>query len=94
MSRQSSYIRSVRRRKPGLTDVSMLGEVSIYVLEGTIGGLGVEEVRGRDERKAEDCPDDPEFIPQVRNARWRYLRDHIVHDPVGCHRQRSSLASK
>ena len=67
-------------------DIAMLCEVPINILERTVGRLRVEEVCGRDERRADHRPDDPELIAQVGNA-WRcHLSDHVVHDPVGCHR--------
>ncbi len=77
-----------------LTYVPMLGEVSIYVLEGPIGCLGIEEVRGWYEAEAKDCPDDPELVAQVRDARWCYLGDHVIHDPICCHREGSTFASE
>lgn len=36
-------------------------EIPIDVLETPARRLWVEEVRDRDERKADRCPDDPEF---------------------------------
>lgn len=75
-------------------DIVVLLKVTVNVLERTVGRLRVEEVGDGHKRRADDGPDDPETVPEIRDPRRRHLRDHVVHDPVGRHGQTGTFATK
>lgn len=56
-------------------DVSMLLKVTIDILKRAVRRLRIEKVRRRYEAGADDGPDDPEPVAQVRYSRRCDLRD-------------------
>ena len=56
-------------------------EEAVDVLQGSISGFGIKEVCDRDEGKANDSPDDPEFVAQVLDTGQRSLHYGIVANP-------------
>lgn len=72
----------------------------VEVLEGAVGGLGVEEPDDRQEQRVSDDPDNIKPPAQLLDADGRDLDDDEVGDPVrhrrdgralGAHRQRVDL---
>lgn len=68
-------------------------EEAINVLERPIRSLRVQEVRDRDEREANDSPDDPKLVPEVLDTGQCGLYDGVVADPVRRHGERSTLGA-
>lgn len=66
---------------------------AINVLQAAIRRLGIEEIRNRHEARTQHGPDDPEPPAQIRNARRRDLRNHVVADPVRGHGERGALGA-
>jgi hypothetical protein len=51
-------------------DLLVVVEESVDVLERSVGRFRIEKVRDRDEREADNSPDDPKLVAEVCNA-WR-----------------------
>ena len=78
----------------------VLAVVSVEVLEGAVGGLGVEQVEDRHGHGVDHSPDDVELPAQRLEANRRHFDDDEVGQPVrhsrhgralGPHRQRVDL---
>ena len=63
---------------PGNNDSRLGFEVPIDVLQGSIPGLGEEQVGDWDETEAQTGPDDEETPFEVREAVGSDLHDHVV----------------
>lgn len=59
-------------------------EEAINILQCSVRSLRVEEVCDRDEREADDCPDDPELVPEVLNTGKSSLYNPVIAYPVCC----------
>ena len=62
-------------------------EQSIDVFEGTVGGLGIEEIDDGDEGGVEYRPDDIEFPLQGLDTDGGYFYDHEVEGPITVKRE-------
>ena len=60
----------------------ILAEETVHVLEGAVGGFGVEEVDDGDEGEVEDDPDDVELPAEGLDADGGDFDDHEVEGPV------------